>query len=226
MIGAWTAMNETGLNFGQHAIAGASSRWKGIPYDILYRKIIESAGSVEEVGEILKKAHLSRPRMMMVTDSKKARIYEHDSENIGYKDMDEDRLILTNFTQVLSIGEPVYFMGLYRPDYKRYLSASNFLKNHQGQMDVSKLVELNRSDSISRTVPTDNPFKAPIDQNVESYHSAIFMPETLDFWIAVDPHPASRGRWVGFNLKKEIDGSGHEPNPFIIPAMSLKYSSK
>ena len=46
------------------------------------------------------------------------------------------------------------------------------------------------------------------------------MPETLDFWIAVDPPPASRGRWVGFNLKKELDGSGHEPNPLVIPAMS------
>ena len=143
--------------------------------------------------------------MILVTDSQNARIYEHDSENIGYKDMDEDRLILTNYTQVLSIGVPHYCM--------RYHSASNFLKNHQGPMDVSKLVELNRSSSISRM----NAY----DQNFESYHLAIFMPETLDFWIAVDPHPASRGRWVGFNLKKEIDGSGHEPNPLIIPAMSL-----
>jgi len=52
------------------------------------------------------------------------------------------------------------------------------------------------------------------------------MPETQDFWVAVDPPPASRGRWVGFNLKKEIDDSGHEPNPLIIPAMSFKESSK
>jgi hypothetical protein len=49
---------------------------------------------------------------------------------------------------------------------------------------------------------------------------AIFVPDTLDFWVAVDPPPASRGRWVGFNLKKELDGSGSEPDPSIIPAMS------
>ena len=204
IIGTFTAMNETGLNFGPHAIIGAPTDWKGFPNEILNRQIIENADSVEDVGEILKKAHLSRPRMIMVTDSKKARIYEHDSENIGYKDMDEDRLILTNYTQVLTIGVPYYCT--------RYHSASNFLKNHQGQMDVSKLVELNRSSSISR-VDT-------FDENFDSYHLSIFMPETLDFWIAVDPPPASRGRWVGFNLKKELGGSGHEPNPLIIPAMS------
>jgi len=37
-------MNETGLNFGMHAIVGASYHWKGMPNDILYRKITEDAG--------------------------------------------------------------------------------------------------------------------------------------------------------------------------------------
>jgi predicted choloylglycine hydrolase len=202
-IGVGTAMNETGLNFGQHAIWKAPNDWKGMPNSILNRKIIENANSVEDVGEILKKAPRSRPQIIMVTDSKKARIYEYDSENIGYKDMDEDRLILTNYTQVLKIGTPYLC--------QRYHSASNFLDNYQNEMDVSKLVELNRSDSISRMGAFDQ---------IYSIHLAIFIPETLDFWIAVDPPPASRGRWVGFNLKKELDGSGHEPNPLIIPAMS------
>ena len=95
-------------------------------------------------------------------------------------------------------------------------SASDFLDNNQNEIDVKRLVELNRNDSISRVDA----------QNVDSIHLVIFMPETMDFWVAVDPPPASRGRWVGFNLKKEIDGGGHEPNPLIIPAMSFKESSK
>ena len=203
-IGVVTAMNETGLNFGQHSIDRSPDDWKGIPNEVLQRKIIETANSVEEVGEILKKATRSRPWMHMVTDSKDARIYEYDSEDIGYKDMDEDPLVLTNYSQVLMIGAS-YSCG-------RYLSASNFLNNHQDEMDVKRLVELNRSDSISKV--------GEYDQHNVSHHLAIFMPETLDFWIAVDPPPASRGRWIGFNLKKELDGSGNEPNPLIIPAMS------
>ena len=202
MIGVWTAMNETGFNFGMHAIVGGSYHWIGIPNDILYRKITESSDSVEEVGEILKKARRALPQMNLVTDLKKARLYEYDSANIGYKDMDENDLVLTNYTQVIDIGRNYYC--------SRYQRASSFLKNHQNNIDVGKLVELYRSDEISRVASS----------NSQSYHSAIFVPETLDFWIAVDPPPANRGRWVGFNLKKELDGSGHEPNPLIIPAMS------
>jgi predicted choloylglycine hydrolase len=202
MIGATTAMNETGLNLGLHSIAGASSHWKGVPNGILDRKIIEYADSVEEVGDILKKTHRAFPTMIMVTDLKKARIYEYDSADIGYKDMDEDGLVLTNYTRVLNIGRN-YYCG-------RYQSARSFLNNYQNNIDIYKLVELLRDDEISCVgSPT-----------TQSYHSAIFVPETLDFWIAVDPPPANRGRWVGFNLKKELDGSGHEPNPLIIPAGS------
>ena len=202
MIGVWTAMNETGLNFGMHAIVGASYHWEGMPNDILYRKIIESADSVEEVGEILKKARRALPQMNMVTDSKKARIYEYDSARIGYKDMDKDGLVLTNYTRVINIGRNYYC--------SRYQTASSFLNNKKNNIDIGKLVELYRNDEISRVA----------SPNTQSYHSAIFVPETLDFWIAVDPPPANRGRWVGFNLKKELDGSGYEPNPLIIPAMS------
>ncbi len=195
-------MNETGLNFGDHSIWKSPNDWKGIPNEILNRKIIENANSVEEVGEILKKAPRSRPWMHMVTDSKNARIYEYDSEDIGYKDMGEDDLILTNYTQVLKIGTPY--------SCKRYYSASSYLNNHQDKIDLKSLVELNRIDSISR-----------VDSlNFYSHHSAIFMPESLDFWIAVDPPPANRGRWVGFNLKKELNGSSSEPIPLVIPAMS------
>ncbi len=207
MIGTWTAMNETGLNYGQHAIWKADSYKKGMPNTILGRKIIETANSVEAVDGILINAPRARPEILLVSDSKSARTYEYDAEDVGLREFAENRLIQTNYTKVLKIGASY--------TCQRYLSASNFLNNLQAQMDVFKLVELNRSDAI-----------ACVHNRYDNHHLAIFMPKTLDFWIAVDPPPASRGRWVGFNLKKELDGSGHEPNPLIIPAMSLKFSSR
>ena len=204
VIGVWTAMNETGLNLGDHSINRSPNNWKGIPNEILNRKIMEDAASVEAVGEILKIVPRSRPWMHMVTDSLNARIYEYDSEDIGHADMNSDGLILTNYTHVLNIGAPY--------NCRRFSSASNFLNNHRDRMDVLKLVELNRSAYISRV--------DEFSQNADSHSLAIFIPQTLDFWIAVDPPPASRGRWVGFNLKTELNGSGSEPNPLVIPALS------
>jgi hypothetical protein len=204
VIGVWTAMNETGLNIGDHSINKSPNDWKGIPNEILNRKIMEDAASVEAVGEILKKVSRSRPWMHMVTDSQNARIYEYDSQDIGHADMNADGLILTNYTHVLNIGAPY--------NCRRFSSASNFLNNHRDRMDVRRLVELNRNAYISRV--------DEFSQNADSHSLAIFIPETLDFWIAVDPPPASRGRWVGFNLKTELNGSGREPDPLVIPAVS------
>ena len=204
VIGVWTAMNATGLNIGDHSINKSPNDWKGIPNEILNRKIMEDAASVEEVGEILKKVPRSRPWMHMVTDSENARIYEYDSEDIGHADMTEDGLILTNYTHVLNIGAPY--------NCRRFSSASNFLNNHRNRMDVVQFVELNRNAYISRV--------DEFSQNYDSHSLAIFIPETLDFWIAVDPPPASRGRWVGFNLETEVEGRGSEPDPLVIPAMS------
>jgi hypothetical protein len=104
----------------------------------------------------------------------------------------------------LNIGAPY--------NCRRFSSASNFLNNHRNRMDVCRLVELNRNAYISRV--------DEFSQNADSHSLAIFIPETLDFWIAVDPPPASRGRWVGFNLKTELSGSGREPDPLVIPAIS------
>ena len=191
-------MNETGLNYGQHAIWRADYYEKGMPNTILGRKIIETANSVEAVDGILKNASRARPEILLVSDSKNARTYEYDAEEVGFREIDENRLIQTNYTKLLSIGASY--------TCQRYISASSFVNHNQDDMDIGKLVELNRSDPISC-----------VHGRHYSHHLAIFKPKTLDFWIAIDPPPASRGRWVGFNLKTELNGGGPEPIPLIIP---------
>ena len=74
---------------------------------------------------------------------------------------------------------------------------------------MKKLVELNRGKHISRSSSS----------YANSLHSAILKPETLDFWIAIDPPTATRGKWVGFNLNAELNGQGKEPDPLIVPAL-------
>jgi len=117
--------------------------------------------------------------------------------------MDGDFLVLTNHCQVLSIGQR------YSNSLERYAEAEIFLNNHHDDIDVSGLIELNRSELISWA-------------EIPGWHnllSAIIKPDTLDFWIAIDPPPATRGRWVGFCLPRELHGQGSEPEPQIVPAL-------
>ena len=138
----------------------------------------------------------------MVTDPDRARIYEFDDRQIASKEMNGDPLILTMHTQVLNIGSP------YPNSLANYNDAERFLAEHKGKMDLEKLIELNRSSSLSFQ---NNQWSANL-------HSAIFKSSTLDFWIAIDPPPATKGKWIGFNLKNELYGEGKEPEPVIIPA--------
>ena len=70
------------------------------------------------------------------------------------------------------------------------------------------MIDLNRGDEICFT-------KYP---KVNNLHSVIFKADNLDFWVAAGTPPATRGRWVGFNLRKELYGGGNDPDPFIVPA--------
>jgi predicted choloylglycine hydrolase len=202
-IGVLTAMNEKGLTFGSHDISASSKAWRGIPAGILNRNIIQNAPSVKEVGEILNQSLRCLPRMFMVANSNNAGIYEFDSKQLGYKGMNGDHLILTNHTRVINIG------SIYSNSLVRYHEAQSFLSHHGNNMDVKKLIDLNRCENISWAY----------DSRWHNLHSAVFRPHTLDFWIAIDPPPATRGRWAGFNLIKELHGVGAEPKAPIIPAM-------
>ena len=78
-------------------------------------------------------------------------------------------------------------------------------------MSLDKLVQLNRLDSISWA----------FHPHIANWNSTIFRPETLDFWTAINPPPASRRKYVGFNLKNELTGLGNDPVPAIIPAIDI-----
>ena len=200
-IGTRTAFNESGLNIGGHDISGASKKnAKGQPEFILRRQVAQYAGSVKEVGRILKAVKRSESKMWLVADSETAGVYEYNSEKLAYYEMKEDYLLLTNHTKILNIGMP------YENSFDRYDEAESFLAEHQGVMNISKLVDLNRGSEICWS-------KYP---SVTNLNSAIFRADTLDFWIAAGPPPATRGRWFGFNLKKELYGSGNDPEPLVI----------
>jgi Acyl-coenzyme A:6-aminopenicillanic acid acyl-transferase len=203
-IGTRTAFNESGLNIGAHDISRISKKYvKGEPDFILRREAAQYAGSVKEAAQILKKAHRSLSKMWLVADSKTANIYEFNSEEIASYEMVDDYLILTNHTRMLNIG------GISKSSFDRYNEVKTFLDKHRGEMNTEKLIDLNRGNEICFT-------KYP---KVNNLHSAIFKANTLDFWIAAGAPPATRGKWIGFNLNKELYGRGNDPEPLIVPAV-------
>lgn len=206
-VGVWTGMNEKRLTFGTHNISGARvpDSWKGISTATLNRMVLQYSTTIQDAGAIIQQEHRCTPRMFMVADSQQARNYEYDSKKIVYEDMVEEHLILTNHTSILRYG------AQYPHSIVRFEQAQDFLARNQGHMCLDKLVQLNRLDSISWA----------FHPHIANWNSTIFRPETLDFWTAINPPPASRRKYVGFNLKNELTGNGNGPVPAIIPAIDI-----
>jgi predicted choloylglycine hydrolase len=200
-IGITTAMNEKGLNFGNHYI-WRHSGWKGIPASMLRRKIVQYSGSINDAYEILKKAHRGLPEMYLVADQKNASKLEFNHNEVVEIKMDGDYLIITNHTQQLKEGK----RG--KHSEARYRAAESCLKNKTKGININELITINRNSSLSQID----------DLSIENLLSVIFHPVTLDFWVTTDSYPATRGRWAGFNLNYELHETGKEPSLLIIPS--------
>jgi hypothetical protein len=133
-----------------------------------------------------------------------ARICEFDSNSVHRVEIQDGNLVLSNHGRKINLCEPS------RSSLERFDVASRFIADHEGSMDVGRLIELNRNQILSSYGQ---------GLSFTNLHSVVFVPGTLDFWVALGPPPATRGRWIGFSLSKELSGEGSCPDPAFFEAM-------
>ena len=141
-----------------------------------------------------------------MTAGESAYVYEVDGVNIHRTEMQDGILVLTNHGRNLNPRDAS------QSSLERYDFATRFVAENAGRMDLARLIKLNRSKIISSYEQVSS---------VVNLHSVIFEPEALNFWVAVDSPPATEGRWVGFNLTKDLYGYGKGPEPTMIQGMNL-----
>jgi len=157
-IGTVTAMNEKGLAVGEMGGRGEGN-WDGMPMSFLLRDIMERADNVEEALEILK----TTPRTCEYYY-----VFSDRSRNIaGVKATPDEFLVLRPGEQHPELPpvpeEIVFFSG-----GDRAKALSQRLHDAYGKIDVQKMIEI---------------IKRPVAMN-SNLHNAIFMPESLDMWVA------------------------------------------
>lgn len=157
-IGTVTAMNEKGLAVGEMGGRGEGN-WDGMPMSFLLRDIMERADNVEEALEILKETPRTCEYYYVLSDR---------SRNLaGVKATPDELLVLGPGEQheelPLVPEEVVYFSG-----GDRAVALGKRLHEEYGKIDVAKMIEI---------------IKRPVAMN-SNLHNAIFMPESLDMWVA------------------------------------------
>jgi hypothetical protein len=201
-----TGMNEKGITVSENNISIQQTQWDVIPIDQLSRKLLQYSKSIDDVGMILRNQKTYPAKLIFVTSKKNASIFEFANKEIASINMKNSYLAMANHACIIPSK------NIRSHSKKRLDFANHFLNENLEDMDIEKAIELARTSRISwRWNPV-----------VHNRQSIIFSPATLDFWVAIPPEsdfiPASYGPYVGFNLQKELYGTGHDPNPKSIPS--------
>ena len=204
-IDATTAMNETGLTFGDHALAGLRQKtWNKIPQNFLHRKIIQYSRTIDDAEEQVKQHTPYTIALFLVSSKSDAAVFEMANDQFARIDMENGYLALSNHARVINSTR-------YVDTVDRLAEANEYLKRNLESMNVEMALDLNRTESISRS-----------EYGGRNRHSVIFDSNELNFWVAKPKEPgeipACYGTYTGFNLLKEVYGQGHDPDPPYFPA--------
>lgn len=204
LIGVATGMNEKGITFGSHTLPGGKHNGKGLPSGTLNRLILQYSGSIEDAEKMLNGTPRGMPKLWLLSSAENAYIYEFDSQSVHRVGMTGKTLVLTNHGRNLNLRESS------PSSIERFNFAKKYLADSAGKINVMKLVDLNRDEIVSSYEQ---------GSAIVNLHSVIFAPAALEFWVALGPPPAAKGRWVGFSLSKELHGEGLCPDPAVFEAI-------
>lgn len=157
-IGTVTAMNERGLAVGEMGGRG-EGKWDGMPMSFLLRDIMERAATVDEALDILRATPRTCEYYYVLSDRSK--------NMVGVKATPEELLVLRPGQQHPELP-PVPEDVVYFSAGERAEALSNRLHDAYGKIDVARMIEI-----IRRPVAMSS-----------NLHNAVFMPESLDMWVA------------------------------------------
>ncbi|NQT40599.1 MAG: peptidase C45 [Planctomycetes bacterium] len=157
-VGTVTAMNEKGLAVGEMG-GGGEGDWDGTPMSFLIRDVMERASTVDEALAIFRDTPRTCEYYYVISDKSR--------DMAGIEATPDKFTVLRPGKQHPRLphvpDDTVFVSG---PDRAEVLSER--LQQHYGRIDVPTLIEI---------------IKRPVSMS-SNLHNAIFVPETLDMWVA------------------------------------------
>ncbi len=219
MIKCNSAMNEHGLVIGGHFMGYSGSTPAGISFTIFENEIMRKTKTIAEAVNLLE----TRPRGgafgLVIADGKsgKAVAVEANRQNLGIRQMKDDRIAMTNcafseeLTEVDLLQEYNIGMRNIRSRYDRVIA---LIEEHTSDITPEHIarflgdhwdIVVGKERSIGSTVC----FEANVT-------SVVFAPGKGNFWVATGLEPACTNPYFGFNLKEGFEGKPSTVEPGIL----------
>jgi hypothetical protein len=220
MSGVITGINAEGIYVSVNAARSEDKGGEGVPVEILVRQIMEQAHNLDEVIALVKKTPVMVPDFYLVGDGKtgESAVLERTPRRLEVRRTPraDGTIVLTNHALSPTFGADAENDRLrrYLTSGARYQRLAELVKHWRGQIDPPKALEILRDKRGAGDVELGIGNRNALDAVIAT-HSVVVDATQRIVWVGVGPH--LQGRYVGFDLRRELDGVQTRPQPPDLP---------
>ena len=220
MSGVITGLNAEGIYVSVNAARSDDKGGEGMPVEILVREIMEQAHSIDEVVALVKKTPVMVPDFYLVGDGKtgESAVLERTPRRLEVRRSNraDGTIVLTNhaLSQTFAADAENDRLKRYMTSGARYKRLDELVKHWRGQIDPKKTLEILRDKKAAGGGELGLGNRNALDAIIAT-HSVVVDASALTIWVSSGPHLT--GRYIGFDLKRELAGESTRPQPADLP---------
>jgi hypothetical protein len=216
MSGVITGLNAEGIYVSINAARSDDKGGDGMPVEILVREIMEQARSIDDVVALVKKTPVMVPDFYLVGDGKtgESAVLERTPRRLEVRRASraDGTSLLTNHALAPSFAADAENDRLkrYLTSGARYKRLEELVKHWRGQIDPRKALEILRDKKGPGGSDLGLGNRNALDAIIAT-HSVVVDASALTIWVSTGPHLT--GRYVGFDLRRELRGEDRPAPP-------------
>lgn len=196
MAGVWTGVNSKGLFVAMHTALSEDLSPKGLPVNLLLRKVLEEAGSLEDALSIIKDTGRVSGANILLVDGARGRaiVAETTASHLVVREPEQHGLVVTNHF----LKNPLSSQLGYGESRARYEVLSRFLKERKGRLTLEEAYHALRRPGVLRWGEAGD---------FLTLQSVLFKARTMELWASLGPLALKEGSTVRLNVMAELNGS-------------------
>ena len=220
MSGVITGLNAEGIFVSINAARSDDKGGEGMPVEILVREIMEQAKSIDDVVALVKKTPVMVPDFYLVGDGKtgESAVIERTPRRLEVRRSNraDGTMLLANHALAQSFTADAENDRLkrYLTSGARFRRIEELVKHWRGQIDPKKALEILRDKRGVGNAELGLGNRNALDAIIAT-HSVVVDATSLTIWVATGPHLL--GKYVGFDLRKELGNQAQAPQPPDLP---------
>ena len=216
--GVVTGLNAEGIFVSVNAArTDDKSSGGGIPVEILLRELLENARSLDDGIRMVREAKVIVPDFYLIADGKtgESAVIERSPARTEVRRA-RDVLLLTNhaLSPAFAADSENDRLRRYLTSGARYRRLAEVVKHNRGGFDPRRVLDVLRDKGGEKGAQLGLGNRNAIDALIAT-HSVVVDTTALTIWVSSGPHLL--GRYVGYDLRKELSGEQRDNPPDLPP---------